>query len=880
MLVLGFSPKARGEKAFEDTTSNNTSDSKTKLFIETNIKQGDRWCGTKIDSDVFSYTPNRFFARKTSLQRVTAKSYKRAYSHDRLLRSFTMLLVQACLPFGVDGGGFLATSKEMLRVAVSVQHLSCTDPLGLGITQEQQTSLTVRMQIGYDEENLTFSWLATETAMQFRLDTGVSIALKRIYGLYWHEAQALMPLQEDLVETLRDMPLPEGERYYRFTLVTSGPINDLNDRTLLYIGDFITDANPRDLLTLCKTSPRFRRVFSSDKAWRGAGEHLERAYGRVTGGISSGISSVGIHAWLISESGLPLFHAMRVRWVSLTSCRLGIYLGSIPEVTTSSFTNRALHFLAANFSAPDEYLARLAASSVEPRHEQRNLLMVSGPKAQLILDSLQYCLPATAHQRSIRIKAALPGYSVVDRSEPTPRSKVATRLELPDAVARAYWTAADKAEKERIVQRADWLRVIGDDRLCIARCASRANTAASGPALRLATHPRTLAHVLALPCRLCVPAVLDKLPRSVTDINVLIPLIREGFAALPETREQEKRLEAEICAMWAEHMGPLQPMGPRPRQLHTAAAAAAAAAGGGGGRRNPPAYFYGGGGSSGLQESMDMIHDAVLLADGGTSSSGGGGGSSCRPLLILLALEGLGRPGPDAAAAAAAAGGGGGGGGVGITRSVWSEDAPRGLIRGVGQYTTPVLDATARLSLSLSTGGGGGGTTTHSPASTIDEEQELQKVFSLDAIRYETATQLQRVVKEEEEAVHEYQESLVKRTLVILWQQRVEEMLDRARQQASLHSHHTAAAPAASSGFSSSISSISSSYSIRRMHDDPDRPWHIQAVNAAELDKMSYSLGPALNARQRKRLLAGSGFTAGVNALIRMITANNSVSGR
>ncbi len=111
----------------------------------------------------------------------------------------------------------------------------------------------------------------------------------------------------------------------KFFLAVEGPFNHILDDHLVrevcsWLGFSIRLLGN----TLMLVNKKWRRVFSSDKCWRG----LSVSFPFM--GTSAQGSAAGYEKWLIDDYGLPLYSSLRVLTVALKNPRMKIWIGNQP----------------------------------------------------------------------------------------------------------------------------------------------------------------------------------------------------------------------------------------------------------------------------------------------------------------------------------------------------------------------------------------------------------------------------------------------------------------------------------------------------------------------------------------------------------------------
>jgi hypothetical protein len=240
-------------------------------------------------------------------------------------------------------------------------------------------------------------------------------------------------------------------------------------------------------------------------------------------------------------------------------------------------------------------------------------------------------------------------------------------------------------------------------------------------------------------------------------------------------------------------------------------------------------------------------------------------------VLVLLVVEGLGRRHSH----------------TGVASNIWADDKPRDLSRGVGELPTKLLQAvplpvdtvpTSTTSTTVATAATSDETlltTTLTSQGSSQDVVTLEDIFRREEQRKATAKEAGILAQERAVALREFQVSLVRRVLVKLLLQSARDTLVTLTDPRKGPSHHPQQQQQPQWGAAPQSPVASSSGSAYR-----SRSWHVQAVNGTALNYMAYTAGSSLSSGQRKTALCNSGLTCGVNALIRMITNNNSVSRR
>ena len=297
-----------------------------------------------------------------------------------------------------------------------------------------------------------------------------------------------------------------------------GPIYKCDDQTLHLIVEFL-GKNLSNLMQLRETCTRFARVFGSCKVWVDAQKELEEEFHRYAG-LCVGISNtmVSTKLWLCHESGLPLMSMARVRWISLTSSRLAIYLGSIPLPSPSmGFSVRA----SLKWLLPLELPSRLSL---------RNCIFVAGKTEVSILvhETMALLLPDSSIEGQRYRGAVMMGCTDVSHISNHRRSP---RQEIPEERLIEYNSVAP-SEQNRMVQRFGY-STLGDDRLVFVR-QDKDNV---DPMVR----QRVKGLIFNMECRLNVDKVLDHLPPA-QDFDEMrdTSLIHKSLLELPETAIQEE----------------------------------------------------------------------------------------------------------------------------------------------------------------------------------------------------------------------------------------------------------------------------------------------------------------------------------------------------
>ena len=482
-------------------------------------------------------------------------------------------------------------SNLIYELTVKVEIRKAVDPLALGVLGEIESSChAVKITIDQSETSLTFAWLIHEALQLFTI-MHLDVEIVAVLGIQ-HEGVFgdTSMLHEDLlvVDYCSQVVLCHGtQAKLTFELICGGPIYNCDDSTLLLIAEFF-GKEARQLANMRKLCTRFARVFSSCEVWDMAQQELEQEFIRWSGldvGVSNEMVSTG--QWLRKESILPRLSAARVRWISLKSSRLAIYLGSIP---VPGMTLKSL------WQVGTQWLLDPEASQLPPRQRLRNCVIVAGKPevSTLVHETMALLLPDSSIAGQHHRGAIMAGHTEVSR---TASYRCSPRHEMPNDRMTEY-NAVAPSERTRMVQRFGY-STLGDDRLVFVRQQQDSHD----PIL---TRPRTLGLILTLECRLNIDMVMDGVPVARDfDKKRDISLIQRALLDLPETALQEEKLREELTRLWDCYAtSKLQTL-----HAHTGYAA------------------------TGLYAQVEMLHDSALLATSEVA----------RPLLLLLCITDMGQ---------------------------------------------------------------------------------------------------------------------------------------------------------------------------------------------------------------------------------------------
>jgi hypothetical protein len=290
----------------------------------------------------------------------------------------------------------------------------------------------------HEEENLNFDWLEKEVQSLYYLNYG-GRRLKYIFG-FRGASGIFMRKEADLWSTCA----AQSQFLQRpsFTLVQDCPLNHLLTDSHLRVVTHWLGYSISLLGALMVVDQRFKRVFSSDKCWRG----LQLCYPYF------GMGSSGYDKWLVEEAGLPAYNVLRVLSISLTSSRLRIWLGN-----TNAIEKDWLDL---------SFFKRIFGAKVAPEPKLPLVLMVgitSGTRQ--LHKNLQYLLPDSVIGASRRIGAALLPSDKIASRERLGHSGHHYRVEVPGNMAVQY--SRSNSPRDEINDDIDTaaIHVLGDERL-------------------------------------------------------------------------------------------------------------------------------------------------------------------------------------------------------------------------------------------------------------------------------------------------------------------------------------------------------------------------------------------------------------------------------
>lgn len=486
-------------------------------------------------------------------------------------------------------------SDAAYEIQVNVEIRRHVDPFSLGhaLSEVETICASVKITIRENESTLTFEWLIQEAVRQFGT---MNVNVESEGGVVGIKHNGVMVFDDILVVDFCKQISHMSHRNqredpsYDFDLICGGHIYKLDDQMLLLIVEYL-GKNPRHLVKLREICTLFARVFSSCEVWDLAQKELEQEFQLYTGlcvGVSNGVVSTDL--WLREESILPRLSAARVRWISLKSSRLAIYLGStpLPSPSIATFVRESALWLLYRETSP-----------VSMRQKLRNCVFVAGKAkvSTLVHETMALLLPESSIEGQRLRGAVLVGHTEVSR---TANYRNSPRHEMPDDRLAEY-TSMAPSERTRMVQRLGY-STLGDDRLVFVR----QHYDNHDPIL---TRPRTLGLVFTAECRLNVEMVLERVPASRDfDETRETSQIQQALLDLPETAQQEEALRRELARLWDCYAC---------RRLQTF-------------------HAHKGYTAAGTRAHIEMLHDSALL----TASE------LARPLLLLLCVSDMGQRQP------------------------------------------------------------------------------------------------------------------------------------------------------------------------------------------------------------------------------------------